>query len=882
MGKQNAIMLDEKGIYIDGKYQVLLASSLFYFRIPEERWDMRMKLLKTAGYNTIDVYLPWNYHETAPGVWNFRGNRDVAAFLRLAAENNLYVILRPGPYICSEWDGGALPAWLGAKKVAVRQDDNEFLRLAGNWYEQVLPLVRPYQITENGTVICMQIENELDFFKCNSPVSYMEKLSGRVKDSGIGIPLFYCCGQNDMLRGGGLTPGLYTAYNVYGDAAQTGLEERALHLYTTVQERKMPLLVTETNREHSFLKRLLACGAKLLSPYNQTAGTTTDWYNGLTNWGSDKEPLSLLTSDYDFQSMIGSAGEAGEEFYQARLLAGLLLSLPVEMGEARPEPPAGEWIISDGAANSALAVLGTKRGKFLAVSNLGEAGEMKLHTGDGIFTLAMPAYYTKLLPVSLKLSAKEDIILCASSYELAYLMEADGLITAGFYGEGLFQALVSIKGKKTLLSCTPGDEAECLFFSSLKLVAGTVRAMAMSHVPGLPDMSGAVEDQPVSYGVTKICRVSCGLPSSTEYETSVMPMEKLGQYRGVGCYRILLEVDSHVMIQDAGDIITIEGEGVAETLFSRGGTLERIWHKGEYRICAEIWGHSNFDDIRCKSLRMSSLKGISNIIQVKSRQDISDNWLFELDEQPVSEWYFFRHSGYNTIMGIDAYIRASTPLRTVYDKWVTVSETDTSHVLHFSAADCLIYVYVNGHYEGTVIKDDPYLDISRYAGSSRIQITLRLERRYHSDKAGDVTLISGVKIPSCHYREVPIEELSMNTEGECVKLPMPLSRGTHTLLKIPLKAKKGKDIKVFFKGQDIKLTVIWNHRIVGRLILETQGFPVMKGGRSDVVCLCSEWLEKEEPVIWCQSIGVNPVLEEVTVVEYGSVISSVCSVSSIL
>lgn len=78
------IIMDGNGILIDGEYRTLLASSLFYFRIPRERWNDRMLLLKAAGYHAIDVYFPWNYHETAPGSWDFTDNRDVEEFLRLA------------------------------------------------------------------------------------------------------------------------------------------------------------------------------------------------------------------------------------------------------------------------------------------------------------------------------------------------------------------------------------------------------------------------------------------------------------------------------------------------------------------------------------------------------------------------------------------------------------------------------------------------------------------------------------------------------------------------------------------------------------------------------------------------------------------------------
>jgi len=166
--------------------KILLASSLFYFRIPRETWEARMKLLKTAGYNAIDVYFPWNYHETAPGEWNFSGNRDVRAFLELAAAHDLQVIARPGPYICSEWDGGGMPAWLIADQVDVRQDNPEFLKRIGTWYEHILPILKSYQITNGGSIVCIQIENELDFFDCKSPVSYLEKLMKKARKLGIG------------------------------------------------------------------------------------------------------------------------------------------------------------------------------------------------------------------------------------------------------------------------------------------------------------------------------------------------------------------------------------------------------------------------------------------------------------------------------------------------------------------------------------------------------------------------------------------------------------------------------------------------------------------------------------------------------------------------
>ena len=159
----------------------------------------------------------------------------------------------------------------------------------------------------------MQIENELDFYRCVSPVSYMDKLKRMAEGLEIRVPLFYCCGQNDMLRGGGLTPGLYTAFNVYAAGDNENLEQRVAHLYDSVQDRDMPLLVTETNREHGYLKRLLACGAKLISPYNQTAGSTMDYYNGISNWGTDEEPTAFTPGRQMWDYLYSK--DAAEIFY---------------------------------------------------------------------------------------------------------------------------------------------------------------------------------------------------------------------------------------------------------------------------------------------------------------------------------------------------------------------------------------------------------------------------------------------------------------------------------------------------------------------------------------------------------------------------------------
>lgn len=889
----HSILLTEKGICIDGTFVTLLASSLFYFRIPEEKWEARMKLLRAAGYNAIDVYFPWNYHETAPGQWDFSGNRNVARFLQLAAKNRLYVIARPGPYICSEWDGGAIPAWLSAGGVPVRQDDPAFLSEIGGWYRHILPILEPFQITCGGPVICMQIENELDFFSCKSPVSYMQKLMDHAYSLGIRVPLFYCCGQNDLLRAGGLTPGLYTAFNVYAGSADTGLEERALHLYRSAAGRRMPFLVTETNREHSFLKRLFACGARLLSPYNQTAGCTMDWYNGITNWGTEENPIALMAADYDFNSMIGSAGEVGAEFYEARLFAGLLLSFGEELAQAVPAVSSDITLSSPEPVCGLIPCLQAACGCFLAITNPGKACSAELTAslpGGGMrVSLTMPSLYTKLLPYRLKLDRNGTAVLLLCNYELSWRTEADGRITAGLYGYGPFQAFISLDGGARAINCPAGDGRNVHRIGRLTFIFGTPQSMGEYHIPGLPDLIRPICEQAMETAMKDCLLAECpyppldrqaestpagnGLPLSAPVRTPVLPMEMLGQYRGTGCYHFHLPQDTELLVQGASDILTVCGSNrPPETFYADGSCVRRRLSAGEYDIYTEIWGHSNFDDIRRPSLQMGSLKGLQNLVQLDGSLDISDNWLFDLDEQPVGEWYFFRHSPYNTIMGIDSYNRAVSPLRAVYDRWVDLPDSADSLFLQVSRADCLIYVYVNGRLQGSIQKSDPYMDLSAFARNKRIELCLRTERRYYTDRVGSVTLLYGRKTADCAYSRVMTEEIKMPETGCLISFPLVLKPDRLTFFSFPPDELPVSDSKLVFEGQDVKLTILIQRRAVARLLLDTEAFPAVAGGRRDTVFLCREWLEQEMPVVLCQPTGPRPEITGIRVKTFRSVV----------
>ena len=211
----STVTLRENELQLNGKATTLLCASLFYFRIPRENWEERMDQLRMAGYNCIDVYIPWNFHELRPGEWHFEDEHDVSAFLALAARHGLYVIARPGPYICSEWDGGALPSWLYQPGAVLRQNDETYLKALSGWLEKVLPIVAERQFTHGGSVVAVQLENELDFYGCTDPAGYMTRLHEIARGSGIDVPLIACAGECDVQGCSGYVEDIYKIARVF-------------------------------------------------------------------------------------------------------------------------------------------------------------------------------------------------------------------------------------------------------------------------------------------------------------------------------------------------------------------------------------------------------------------------------------------------------------------------------------------------------------------------------------------------------------------------------------------------------------------------------------------------------------------------------------------
>ena len=327
---------------LDGRPFQIRCGEIHAARVPPEYWRHRLQMARAMGLNTVCAYLFWNLHEPQPGQFNWSGQADVAEFCRLAQQEGLWVILRPGPYSCAEWEMGGLPWWL-LKDPAMRFRTREpqFMDPARRYLQEVGRVFGPLQITQGGPILMVQVENEYGFY--GKDAQYMGELRQALLDAGFNVPLF-ACNPKEHLKDG-WRPDLFPVVNFGSDPAG------AFQALREILPRG-PLMCGEfypgwfdtwgavhhtgnTARYLADLEYMLKAGASF-SIYMAHGGTTF----GL--WAGADRPFKPDTSSYDYDAPISEAGWPTEKFFQTRELFAKHL-LP---GEAIPEPPPRNPVIT--------------------------------------------------------------------------------------------------------------------------------------------------------------------------------------------------------------------------------------------------------------------------------------------------------------------------------------------------------------------------------------------------------------------------------------------------------------------------------------------------------------------------------------------------------
>ena len=207
-GSGHTVTFDPYSLIVDGRRVVLWSGEFHPFRLPSPAlWRDVLQKFRANGYNTVCVYIAWNYHSPAPGAYDFTGVRDLDLFLRMAAETGLYVTVRPGPYINAEVDAGGYPGWLTATAGQARTDDPTYLGHVDEWLTAVNAIIARHQYTRGqGTVLLYQLENEYAAHLTDGTgAAYLAHLYAKVRADGIEVPLFH----NDKGRNGYWVPGSF-------------------------------------------------------------------------------------------------------------------------------------------------------------------------------------------------------------------------------------------------------------------------------------------------------------------------------------------------------------------------------------------------------------------------------------------------------------------------------------------------------------------------------------------------------------------------------------------------------------------------------------------------------------------------------------------------
>lgn len=310
-------------VYRHGVPHRILSGALHYFRVHPDLWRDRIRRIADLGLNTVDTYVPWNFHQPredeAP---RFDGWRDVEGFLRTVGEEGLDAIVRPGPYICAEWSNGGLPSWLTGRGVAVRSSDPAFTSAVGHWFDELVPRIAALQACEGGPVVAVQVENEFGSF--GDDQAYLRWNRGALTARGIRELLFTADGPTELMLDGGTLPGTLTAVTL-------GSDPEAARQLLSARRPDEPFLVAEFwngwfdhwgGRHHvrgvdsavRTLRGILADGGSV-SIYMAHGGTNFGLWAGANE---DEGRLRPVVTSYDSDAPIAEDGSLTAKFHAVR------------------------------------------------------------------------------------------------------------------------------------------------------------------------------------------------------------------------------------------------------------------------------------------------------------------------------------------------------------------------------------------------------------------------------------------------------------------------------------------------------------------------------------------------------------------------------------
>ncbi|NQX29047.1 beta-galactosidase [Microbacteriaceae bacterium VKM Ac-2854] len=554
---------------LDGRPHRILAGALHYFRIHPDLWADRIHKARLMGLNTIETYVAWNAHEPRRGEWNAAGGLDLGRFLDLIAAEGMHAIVRPGPYICAEWDNGGLPAWLFRDpEVGVRRSEPHYLAAVTDYLRHVYAIVAPRQIDVGGPVILVQIENEYGAYGRDK--EYLAELVRVTRDAEITVPLTTIDQPTPQMLADGSLPGLHLTGS-FGSRVTERLETLRAFQPTG------PLICMEFwcgwfddwgTQHHTTpaadsaaeLDALLAAGGSV-NVYMFHGGTNF----GLTSGANDKGRYAAITTSYDYDAPLDEAGYPTEKYWAFREVIARYAEVPEEVPTPRPDAPELEVPLTPGPAlldvaaslGPAVAIdamasfdhLEHDSGFILFRTRLdGAAGPARLVVGEEVRDRAWVLLDGVPVGVLARDNHERALVLPRGSGELSILVENQGRVN---YGERIGEHKGLIGG---------------VFLDGVELRGWQATGLCLERLPGLASSGGAVTAGPA------LSRAEFELDAPADLFLDTLHWGKglvwvngflLGRYWRRGPQRSLI-VPAPVTCAGRNDVVVLELESAAE------------------------------------------------------------------------------------------------------------------------------------------------------------------------------------------------------------------------------------------------------------------------------------------------------------------------------